>query len=353
MKPYEIVPGPNVASMSRPTPEPYKLPLTTASSAAMKIAERKGYEFLPTGGCGCNGGGCKNSPGSKGPDTVSWISSKLEEIRNGWGGVSPGPLPDWLRRDSGAGGGTGPGSDICRALDEQIQDLRREIPRRWRGISDSEDDRRRVRNAWEAAERACRFDETRSPCDIYTQLLGTFGDPNRNVTLYNDLNAAALRCGRNDDAFRRTEATGLGRVLRCILATNAARDIERDVARRRGASPQYRYETDIAPLQMQLNRLEALSRMRCNLPRPDPSVRPSDSITGDPPPSGGGSGGETVQPSEQCTLSSGTACAGTENGIGSQTYYYSCPTLGSRSRTNRCYNPKETCPAVDDFYGRP
>lgn len=274
-----------------------------AAWSAKGPPKKNGYEILPGRTCGCDGetgcgGGCNGGQGG----LKSWTSVWADVINAGWG---EGDIPDWIRRDNASSGGSGPASNICRALDGEIQNLRDEIRRRWGGISDDENDRRRIRRAWEEVDRACRFEDQRSPCDIYTELLGNFGDPNRDVALYNALNVVALRCGRED--YRRAEATGLGRVLRCIIATNIARSIEQDVARRRGATPPYRYEYDIAPLERRLAGMENLVRTQCGPPRVDATPDPSSTLDRDPS-SGGVFDGGFVGVRGSCTLIGSGGC---------------------------------------------
>lgn len=306
MKSYEFTSA-GGASTSRANARPYEiLPPVERPEALTSLTSQKGYEFSAGGGCGCSrGSACKDSGGSCGSGSSSWEIVASQVLQGGLNGLGVPLLPGWALRDGGVGSGAGPASNICLAIGNEIQDLRGEIPRRWRRISDSPEDQRRIREAWDAVDRACRFDEERSPCDVYTVLLGHFGDPNRNVDLYNALNAIALRCGREDDAFRRAERTGLGRILRCILATAIARDIERDVARRRGATPPYRYEYDIAPLERRLAGLEALARANCAPPRVDPPFLPSNPPRMPQPPPTPPS---TVAPNVGATANCSTAC---------------------------------------------
>lgn len=307
MKPYEFTSA-GGASTSRANARPYEiLPPVERPEALTSLTSQKGYEFSVGGGCGCSrGSACKDSGGSCGSGSSSWEMVASQVLQGGLNGLGVSLLPGWALRDGGVGSGAGPASNICLAIGNEIQDLRGEIPRRWRRISDSPEDQRRIREAWDAVDRACRFDEERSPCDVYTVLLGHFGDPNRNVELYNALNAIALRCGREDDAFRRAERTGLGRILRCILATAIARDIERDVARRRGATPPYRYEYDIAPLERRLAGLESLARLHCGPPRADAGSRLPGAVDGGP--SSGEGMGSGYASGPPCTLIGRSGC---------------------------------------------
>lgn len=238
------------------------------------------------GGCGCAGsfGSAKPESGAlsrysdltrvAGNPSIQFAPSVLASLHDSESFSSVGSSLPGIYYLGGSGDGLA--SILCAAYREQEAELLQRINERRRAYSTAVADQ--LRDLWAQARRFCRASET--DMSVLCQQLSAAaaaasaaGD-GRAFSSLHDL-ATKCSCGLQNvlscngaAPFRNTPQDLLtAQFFACLATRRAARTLEQRDSQNRGASPQWSYEYDIAPLEEELLRIRALLR-RCTFQGP-------------------------------------------------------------------------------------